>query len=74
MNGKRKAESGKLLFFGFRLELKTEPTHEARAEAACRLCRGEAVKPEGQPTLRSESRESLHTLPSCEEEKPAQQD
>ena len=36
-NGKRKAENGKLLFFDYRLEWKTEPTHEARAEAACRL-------------------------------------
>ena len=35
-----KAENGKLLFFGFRLELENGTDDKPRAEAACRLCRG----------------------------------
>ena len=45
INGKRKTENGKLLVFRFSLGVgKRTAAIKPRAEAACRLCRGEAVK------------------------------
>ena len=50
-------ENGKLKkFFDLRLEWENGTDAKSRAEAACRLCRDGAVKPEGQPTPNREQR------------------